>query len=138
MISMGVYYGGPEQHPIKTLLTATMKAIISARGEGYESHRLPSVNVVFYVPGSLSDYADLKKVEAARFSRKQKLLLVAVPVPKEEAESGGSVEFVIESLHQANAIAAKTFSHKGNEPFDLARAEAIVEQVKRSLIDYPS
>jgi hypothetical protein len=136
MISMGVYLGGPERLPIEKLLRTTMKAIMSARGEGYESHQQPEVNVVFYVPGSISDYADLKKIEAARFSRKQKLLLVAVPVPKEEAESGGSVEFVIESLHQANAIAAETFARKGDEPFDLARAEAIVEQVKRSLIDH--
>jgi hypothetical protein len=58
-------------------------------------------------------------------------------MPKEAAESGGSVEFVIDSLHQANAIAAETFARKGDEPFDLTRAEAIVEQVKRSLIDHP-
>jgi hypothetical protein len=137
MISMGVYLGGPKRLPIEKLLRATMKAIMSARGEGYESHRQPGVNVVFYVPGSINDYADLKKIEAARFSRKKKLLLVAVPVPKEVVESGGSAEFVIDSLHQANAIAAETFARKGDEPFDLARAEAIVEQVKRSLIDHP-
>ena len=138
MISIGMNLGGPEQLPIEKLLRTTMKAVQSARGEGYESHRLPSVNVVFYVPGSISDYADLKKIEAARFSRKQKLLLVAVPVPKEEVESGGSVEFVIDSLHQANTIAVETFARKGDEPFDLARAEAIVDQVERSLSDHSS
>jgi hypothetical protein len=37
----------------------------------------------------------------------KKLLLVVVPVPREVADSGGSVEFVIGVLHQANAIAAR-------------------------------
>ena len=135
MISVGINLGGPERLPIEGLLRTAMKAIKSTRGEAYESHRLPGVNVVFYIPGSISDYEDLRKIEAARFSRKQKLLLVAVPVPKEEVESGGSVEFVIDSLHQANAIAAEVFARKGTEPFDLDSAEAIVEKVKQSLLD---
>jgi hypothetical protein len=135
MISMGINLGGPERLPIEGLLRSAVKAIKSARGEGYESHRLPGVNVVFYIPGSISDYANLKEIEAARFSRKQKLLLVAVPVPKEQVESGGSVEFVIDSLRHANAIAAETFARKGTEPFDLDGAEAIVEKVRESLLD---
>jgi hypothetical protein len=93
------------------------------------------VNVVFYVPGSLVSYEDLKKIEAARFSRKQKLLLLAVPVPKEEVESGGSVEFVVGALRRAKAIAAETFARKGSESFDIERAEAIIEKVRESLVD---
>jgi hypothetical protein len=133
MISIGVYYGGPEQHSIKKLFITTMKAVVLARGDKYELHHEPSVNIVFYVPGSLNSYADLKKIEAARFSRKQKLLLVAVPVPKNVALSGGSIEFVIDSLSQAIEVAAKTFLHKGVEQFDMINAKSIVEQVKHNL-----
>lgn len=135
MISIGVNLGGPERLPVEELLRAATRAVKSARGEGYESHRQSSVNVVFYVPGSLTSYQDLKKIEAARFSRKQKLLLVAAPVPKEETASGGSVEFVIDALHQANRIAAETFARKGTEPFDFDKAEALVENVRQSLVD---
>jgi hypothetical protein len=135
MISIGVNLGGPEAVRIESLLRAAMKAVKAARGNSYESHAHPAVNVVFYVPGSLIDYADLKQMEPARFSRKQKLLLVAVPVPKEEVERGGSVDFLIDALHEANRIAAETFAKKGTELFDFENAEVIVEQVRQSLVD---
>lgn len=154
MISTAVYFGGPEQKnsELSKLFGATERALRAIRGPWvgsddfgpcasrpqagpyFEVGSLPAVNVVFYVPGSLVRYEDLTKTEAARFSRKQKLLLVAVPVSKEEVESGGSVEFVIDALHEANRIAAETFARKGTEPFDLETAEAIVEQVRQSLV----
>ncbi|MCX5677327.1 MAG: hypothetical protein NTX87_20275 [Planctomycetota bacterium] len=109
-----------------------MKACKQIRGDWVEGSA-PAVNVVFYVPGSLDTYGSLGQIEAARFSRKKKLLLVAVPVPPEVAQAGGSVEFVIDALHKANAIATEVFAHKGTEPFDLAKAEAIVEKVRESL-----
>jgi hypothetical protein len=134
MISIGIHNNGPELEgsPIDELLGATMRAVSVARGKGYEAHASPAVNVVFYVPGSLGGF-DIPKIEESRFSRKQKLVLVAVPVPSEVAQAGGSVEFVIDALHKANAIAAEVFARKGKEPFDLAKAEAIVEKVRESL-----
>jgi hypothetical protein len=153
MISIGVYLGGPEQLRVDELLRATMRSLSAVRGPWvggddfepgkprpasgrfFEKGSSPAVNVIFYVPGSLLGYADLKQIEAARFSRKQKLLLVGVPVPKEEVASGGSVEFVIGALHQANRIAAETFAKKGTEPFDFEKAEALVEKVRQALVD---
>jgi hypothetical protein len=93
----------------------------------------PGLNVVFYVPGSLGDFSNVTKIAAGRFSRKQKLLLVEVPVPRDVAESGGSVEFVIDALRQAIVIAAEVFARKGHEPFDPARANAIVDRVNHTL-----
>jgi hypothetical protein len=133
MISVGVVLGGPERPPVDALLSATMKAVKATRSNEYEFHRKPAVNVVFYVPGSLFDYRDLKKIEPVRFSRKRKLLLVAVPVPRDQVNSGGSVEFVIDALHQANMIAAETFRREGLEPFDFEAAEAVVERVRQTL-----
>jgi len=153
MISIGAHFRGPELSGsrIKQLLMAAMRALKKERGPlvgtddfgpcdprptsgpYVELGAAPEVNVVFYVPGSLGDF-DIPKIEASRFSRKQKKLLVAVPVPKEEAESGGSVEFVIDALHQANRIAAETFARKRAGEFDLARADAIAEKIRQSLI----
>ena len=155
MISIGVRYGGPEQDgsAIEQLLRATSKVLMNelgpvvgeddfgpcaprpVSGPYFEVGATPAVNVVFYVPGSLVGYEDLTQIEAARFSRKQKLLLVAVPVPAEMVESDAAAQFVIGALHEANRIAAETFARKGTEPFDLQRAEAIVDQVERSLAD---
>ena len=154
MISMGEHYRGPElsRSRIGQLLKCASRSIAEATGpiigtddfgpcascpeEGpyFRVGSAPALNVVFYVSGSLGDF-DITKIEASRFSRKQKLLLVAVPVPKEVVESGGSVEFVISALHEANRIAAETFSRKGTEPFDFAKSESIVEKVKQKLVD---
>ncbi|MBX3435735.1 MAG: hypothetical protein KF847_20650 [Pirellulales bacterium] len=154
MISIGEHYRGPELHgsKIQTLLGCVGRSIIAECGHfvggkdiagrdsnsdpfkrAFEVGSAPAANVVFYVPGSLGDF-DIPKIEASRFSRKQKLLLIAVPVPKEEVASGGSVEFVTGALHEANRIAAETFARKGAEPFDLEKAEAIVERVRQSLV----
>ena len=135
MISIGAHYRGPELDgsPVDLLIRSAAKALKRLRGDGYEAHSVPAVNVVFYVPGSLGGF-DIPRIEASRFSRKQKLLLVAVPVPGSVAASGGSVDFVLDALHRANAIAAEVFSKKGTEPFDLAKAEAIVEKVKDALV----
>lgn len=136
MISIGAHYRGPELDGsvIEQTIRRAMKAVEQARGPGYEEHATPAVNVVFYVPGSLGNF-DIPCIEASRFSRKQKLLLVAVPVPPEIVQSNATVDFVIDSLHQANRIAGETFARKGPEPFDLDRAETIVESVRLSLLD---
>lgn len=153
MIAIGVNYGGPEQHRsrIRTLLSAAMNAVADERGEWvggddfgpgaprpstgrfFEVGSAPAVNVLFYVPGSLLAYSDLTKIEAARFSRKWKLLLVAVPVPKDVAEAGGSAEFVVGALRQAVAIAAEVFAGKKVGTFDRAGAESLIEKVRAAL-----
>jgi hypothetical protein len=134
MISIGGHYRGPELDgsPVDLLIRSAAMALKRLRGNGYEAHSAPAVNVVFYVPGSLGDF-DIPKIEASRFSRKQKLLLVAVPVPKDVAAAGGSVEFVIGALRQAVAIAAEVFAGKKVGVFDRARAEAIIEKVRATL-----
>jgi hypothetical protein len=134
MIYVGLQLNGPElsKAPIDQLLTLGAKAAAEARGE-FTVGLAPAINVVFYVSGSLGDFPDIAKMAAGRFSRKQKLLLVEVPVPHEIAEPGGSVAFVIDTLHKANAIAAEVFAKKGIQ-FDLPKAEAIVDHVKQALL----
>jgi hypothetical protein len=135
MITIGAYFGegGQQDLPIGVMIRSAMNAAANARGDWTEGSA-PAVNVVFYVPGSVAQYESLTQIEASRFSRKQKLLLVAVPVPKEVADAGGSIDFVIDALHKANAIAAEVFAKKGSESFDLAGAEAIVERVREALV----
>jgi hypothetical protein len=135
MISIGINLGGPERLPIEDLLRAAIKAAKAARDDGDDFLGKPSINVVFYVPGSLNVYKDLNKIEAARFSRKQKSLLVAIPVPLELVQSRTAIDFVVDALFQASRLAADIFTRKGCDPFDLERAEAIVEKVRQSLVN---
>ena len=118
-----------EGSPIFQLMCATMQAVEDVCGEP-ETISTPRVNVVFYVPGSLLAFEDLKKIEAARFTRKEKLLLVAVPVSREVAKLGASVAFIVDALRQAVAIAADVFARKKVAGFDLADAEVIVDKVR--------
>lgn len=153
MIGIGEHYGGPEVTRIEQLFRATAGALSDARGPWvgtddfgrcdpvpesgpyFKDGDAPAVNVVFFVPGSINSFDDLKQIEAARYSRKKKLLLVAVPVPRAVAASGGSVEFVIGALRRANAIAAEVFAKKGSEPYNTAEAERIVSEVENRLRD---
>jgi hypothetical protein len=152
MITIGAVFHGPEleESRIKKLVQSTGIAVNKERGpwigeddfgptdirpesgQYFEQGSAPAVNVIFYVPGSLGSEGPTK-IEAGRFSRKKKLLLVAVPVPKEVAEAGGSVKFVIGALREAITIAAKVFADKNAGTFDLVKAEAIIDGVQKTL-----
>ena len=148
MISIGLHYRGPEIDGslLDRILSAALRAVAEVCGDfvvpgepppdsdlTFEIGSAPAVNVVFYVPGSLGGF-DIPKIAASRFSRKQKLLLVDVPVPEEVARAGGSIEFIVDALYQASAIAAEVFARKGTEPFDLAKARACVVRVRHALL----
>jgi hypothetical protein len=157
MISIGNQFGGQELRGsnIQTLLSHTSNLIAEHRGgEWYGAKDIagaddrprpaepyfevgsePAVNIVFHVPGSITDFPPLEAPQAGRFSRKQKLLLVNVYVPKEQVALGGSVDFVIDALRKSCAIAAEVFEKKKVGPFDLARANAIIERVRTRLME---
>jgi hypothetical protein len=135
MISMGCDFGGPglSQGEFGQMLLAASRLVEVHRGV-YTEGSIPEVNVVYYVPGSITDFPPLDAPRAGRFSRKQKLLLVEVYVPKEQVASGGSVEFIIDALRQACVIASEVFEKKKAGPFDLAKANAIIDRVRDAML----
>ncbi len=153
MISIGAQFGAPEhaRASIRRAIFAAMDAISDERGpwvgeddfgpgdpqpatgKYFAVGSAPAVNVIFYVPGSVLTYSDLGQMEAARFSRKQKLLLVAVPVPPEMINSPDALDFVIGALHKANAIAAEVFAEKNVGVFDLQKADELVEKARAEI-----
>jgi len=89
---------------------------------------IPGLHVGFYVDGSAGPYDEVRGLAPVRFSRKKKLLLVNVRVPKEVVNDfDKSFRFIVDSLHDASALAADTFVRKGSEPFDLAKASALID-----------
>jgi hypothetical protein len=132
MISIGVDLYGPELKDSKAdrLVTATMKAAMQCRSP-FEFGTSPAVNVAFYVPGSLGS-PDWDGIRDSTFSRKRQLLLVQVAVPSKLVNSPALKEYLLESLHEANALAFEVFRRKGLR-FRLAEAESLVHGIKERL-----
>jgi hypothetical protein len=126
MIVIGAVLGGPEleDSPIGLAIDAALEAACELR-KPFEIGDEPGVNVVFYVPGSITgpDWVGLRD---GKFSRKRQFLMVQVAVPKEVVDSPNSQAFVIESLRAASKVAFVKFHKKGIE-FALSAAEALVD-----------
>ena len=129
MITIGADYFGPELRDSKLfdVLSATMKATVDARGD-FEFGSTPAVNVVFHVPGSLGG-PDWRGSRDGTFSRKEKMLMVQVAVPEELISSDAAIDFIIESLRGANAIAFDSYEEHGLQ-FPLREAEALVSRIE--------
>jgi hypothetical protein len=134
MLSIGIHLGGPEgrHSAIDRLLTRFAICVTRARGE-FTVGDAPAINVVFYVPGSLLGQ-DEGGMRAGRLSRRQKLVLVAVPICAEMAASGGTIKFVAEALHQSVEIGAAAFAKNGIQ-FDVKRAVAIIKAARSMVLE---
>lgn len=132
MISIGSVMNGPELDGSETdrLISTVMKAAIKYRDStAYETG--PAINVVYHVPGSLGA-PDWEGIRDAKFSRKRQLLMVQVAVPKDQVNSPTLKQYLIDSLHQANAVAFQFFHQKGLV-FPLADAESLVQRIAERL-----
>jgi hypothetical protein len=132
MIAIGAVYGEPEQKgsAIDQAISAAMRAAAKLRAP-WEIGHIPGVNVVFSVPGRLTS-PDWEGLRDGKFSRKQQFLMIQVAVPREMVSSVETEDFIVESLHKANALALKVFHKKGIE-FPLAQAHALVGRIENEL-----
>lgn len=128
MITVGAVYGGPEHRDSRVcaIISAVGLAATEARGP-FEFGTAPAVNVVYYVPGSL-DRPDWTGLRDGRFSRKEQMLMVQVALPEKVVGGEGALDFAIEALYGANAIAFDVFDEKGMQ-YPLREAEALVERI---------
>lgn len=111
-------------------IRAATKAAIKLRGD-FKIGSKPTINVVFHVPGSLG-CLDWDGIRDAKYSRKQKLLMIQVAVPENIGASITPEDFVIQSLYGANAIAFEFFRQKGIA-FPLAEAEQLVSEMEGTM-----
>lgn len=125
MISIGAVYHGPELQgsEINRLIMSMSKALKEYRGP-LEKGKEPWVNAVFVVPGSLG-HAEIDGLEYGDYSKKEKGVVVQIAVPAKIISDGDLIEFLIGSLHGANAMAFEFFRKKG-EAFQLREAENLV------------
>jgi len=134
VIALGVDVGGTEliRSQIDCALMQTARSLIRLRPT-FADGEVPSVNVVFYLPGSVHS-PDWEGLRVERFTRKKKLILISVAVPEKAVHSEHALIFVIQSLHRANTLAFQNFHKKGIE-FPLGDAEALIDQVAREVAE---
>jgi hypothetical protein len=72
-----------------------------------------SLNIVFHVPGSIVGCPDYVGVRTAKFSKKQKMLMIQVAVPKEMIHSPKVRAFLFSSVREAVTTAAPFLRKKG-------------------------
>lgn len=132
MISIGAVYHGPELQgsEINRLVMSASKVLKEFRGP-LRKGEAPWVNAVFVVSGALDD-VDFDGLEYGEYSKKDKGVVVKIAVPKSVLEAGALSQFVIESLHGANAMAFEFFRLRG-ELFPLGEAEAWVKDMAKRL-----
>lgn len=133
MISIGAVYDGPELQgsQISQLIMATSKAVKQLRGTLGET---PWVNAVFIVPGSLGE-PDFDYIKYGDYSKKDKAVVVQIPMPRKVAEGADQVAFIVNGLHGANAMAFEFFRQRGGEEYPLREAEELVNQVAQRLAE---
>lgn len=128
MIGIGAVYGGPEASDSRIYdIINSITKVASNLTESFKFGSAPAINIVFHVPGSLSKN-EFEGIRDAKFSRKDKLLMVQISVPEEKLDAEDLLDFLILSMHQANAVAFHFFTDRGID-FPLAQAEELVKQV---------
>ena len=134
MITVGAVFRGPELRgcALDAVVRTVGRAAMKATGD-FEFGSAPATNVVFHVPGTLGG-PDWDGLRDGTFSRKERMLMVQVAVPEQIVGSEEAMDFIIEALRGANAIAFDVFEEKGM-PFPLREAEALVDRIEEIATD---
>ncbi len=129
MIFVSADVGGPEV--CGTIVDKTIMAIMKAANEArnaFQLGMLPATNVVFCVPGSLS-FPDWDHGKTGKYSTKKKVLLVHVALAPEIASSPDPLDYLIDELHGANALAFEFYRQKKME-YPLREATQLVKRIR--------
>jgi len=92
---------------------------------------VPSINVVYFVPGSFES-TKFSGMRDAKFSRKRQLLMVQVAVPDRKWDASSFDDFLIDSLRDANILAFDYFEKKGIV-YPIAEADKLVDQLRQEI-----
>jgi hypothetical protein len=139
LIALGMVMGGPEFCSVYEIISDALVLVDREVGPIDANAGKPLLNVVFYVSGSVERYDHNKIVEVGRYSRKKKLLIVAVPVPAAQEGYDGTVDYVVGALRTAIQIGADVLAKKCDEPFDREGAMAVIDRVEAGLrVRYPT
>ena len=136
MIGIGTVYRGPEHRDsrIGNALRKANSVIARLRPKDFRDGRVPWVNAVFVVAGSLGE-PEFDDVRVGHFGKEDKGLVVEIAVPLSIVKSRNLRDAIVLGLRGANAVAFHFFDEKGME-FPLRDAEALVTRVGEELGEF--
>jgi hypothetical protein len=107
MLYIGTVEGGPELSDCKICkrISSLISLAIALRKEYMDD--TSALNVVFHISGSILS-VDFSGLRTAKFSKKEKMLMIQVAVPKGLKKSEID-DFLITSLRQAASLAISVF-----------------------------
>lgn len=136
MISLGLDKHGPEGNPFSAAWSRSSISFRKTRETERWRNREWGVNLVFHTPGSVLPMFHTRHLQAERFSRKQKLLLIEAIAPEAIIEDEGrSLKFILQCVRDAIPIAMAAFRKKKVEEFAEDEAIALIDAVEQKLRD---
>jgi hypothetical protein len=122
-LSIGVIFGGPGSQSAWEESVVALVRQVAALSDGVESTF--NLNVVFFVPGSVSA-PDFEGARTARFRRKDCHLLVQVALPADAPLD--QVSYLRGAVQGAVSEAEKWNGHK-NRGYDLSAVQAVASRI---------
>lgn len=124
MISIGTIIGGPESAFFDRILCEFMR---HCESEGHLSGEPVKVNIVYHLPGSIMP-PDFIGVRPAKFSRKDKKLMVQAAVENEMAsvkDRAEILDYIIDVADEAIGVAKAKFDSAKIE-YDIKKDRAFL------------
>ena len=119
MLSIGAVYGGPKsEFGLIGKFVNRLMNIVADMCDNFTPGSAVGLNAVFHIPGSICSDLGYEGLRDGKFSRKLKLLMIQIAVPKEIVESPNEeiiFRFLFDSLREANRIGALCFKKKNIE-----------------------
>jgi hypothetical protein len=128
MISIGAIIGGPESSFFDKILCEFMR---HCESEGHLSGEPVKVNIVYHLPGSMMP-PDFAGVRPAKFSRKDKKLMVQAAVGDEMATVRNRdeiLDYIIDVADEAIGVAKTKFDSAGIE-YDIKKDRAFLNEFR--------
>lgn len=109
MIYLNSVLGGPElkDSPADRAITALARAFHAAK-----QPEDGSLDVVFHVPGGIVK-PDFSGTRSTKFSKKEKIQMIEIPVPPELVYADGLKMFLLEKLREAVEVGERKFRAAG-------------------------
>ena len=128
-IAIVTQLGDPELEASKVVSAINfIKKTIEASQRDFVEGSSPAIKVIFCVGGA-SAWPDWDHGRVTKYFIEQQRLLIEVAVPKNIANSAAVIDYLIEELHGANALAFEFYRQKGIK-FPLAEAEKVIAGIK--------
>ncbi|RKG82246.1 hypothetical protein D7W79_03045 [Corallococcus exercitus] len=127
-MGIGAVYGGPELAGAP--IDKAIRMFGKARGP-VQKGESGALDIVFHVPGSLLK-PEFTGVRTAKFSRKERKLMLQIAVPEEQVHSP-DVHWLLDAIREAVRLAGPRFERAGIE-YPEKEHLSLVDRIQREVL----